>query len=94
MAYSFRNPVMALSNVPRNQQDHRCSWITSRSLKIQPVIVSAKVQERGYRIIPVNPRAAGGPRSLEKRCMLACRRSLPSRYRRCIPSEVGFTRCV
>ena len=50
------------------------------------------MQERGYRIIPVNPRAAGG-RFLEKRCMLACRRFLPSRYRRCIPTQWVFTRC-
>ncbi len=58
MAYSFRNPSDGIiKTLPRNNTKIiSCDLDWHLTVKVRPVIVSAR-RCKGYRIIPVNPRA-------------------------------------
>lgn len=75
MAYSFRNPSDGI--IKHYLETSKIIAVVGLSDREDTTShrVSKEMQERGYRIIPVNPAQLEG-KSLEKRCMLACRRFL------------------
>ena len=75
MAYSFRNPSDGI--IKHYLETSKIIAVVGLSDREDTTShrVSKEMQERGYRIIPVNPVQLVG-KSLEKRCTLACRRSL------------------
>ena len=75
MAYSFRNPSDGI--IKHYLETSKIIAVVGLSDREDTTShrVSKEMQERGYRIIPVNP-VQPVARSLEKRCTPACRKFL------------------
>lgn len=87
MTYSFKNPSDGV--IRQYLKSSKIIAVVGLSDREDTTSnrVSREMQERGYTIVPVNPRAAGG-NHLRRACLCSLAgHSLPRGYRGCLPPQ-------